>query len=119
MLARVAPLVLASSLAIGCSADVASSPAELDELDRTTWTAVVPPDAGAARSIATAVPLAERTAPPPLEPLHDCHDPCPGPCAHDEACCAATQRCVPLRCTSCCPDPRFGFDAIRAAVADR
>ncbi len=118
MLARIAPLALASALAVGCAVDAGGSPAALDELDRTTWTTVVPPDAGTARIVETAVPLGKPSS-PPVAPHHDCHDPCPGPCAADEACCAATQRCVSLRCPSCCPDPRFGFDAIRAAVGDR
>lgn len=118
MLDRLASLVLVSSLMIGCSADVASSASEIDELNRGSWTTVVSPDSGVERVIATSVPLTRAVAPPETV-RHDCHDPCPGPCGPDEACCAATQRCVSLSCPSCCPDPSFGFDAIRTAAMDR
>lgn len=120
MLQRLASLVLVSSLAIGCTADVAATESEIDELARASWTPVVSPDAGVERVIitSTSLPLGQMML-PPAAVQHDCHDPCPGPCGEDEACCGAIQRCVPLSCPSCCPDPAFGFDAIRRAMADR
>lgn len=114
---RLASLALVSSLAIGCAADVVSSESELDELHRTGPSTVLLPDAGVERVLRPS-PVPRASVPPPVL-QHDCHDACPGPCPRDEACCASMQRCVSLSCPTCCPDPAFVFDAIRAAITDR
>ncbi len=118
---RFASLVLfAISLAIaGCSMDVAPASGDLDELRRTSpETAIVPQsDAGMPQIVVRTQPRTRFV--PEATFTHDCHDPCPGPCARDEACCAATQRCVSLDCPSCCPDPSFAFSAISTAFGDR
>ena len=119
MLDRLALLVLVSCLAMGCSAEVASSSDGLDELHRVSdVVTVVPADGGIDRTLVMPEPRTPASV-PPAAITHDCTDPCPGPCAEGHACCAPLQRCVRLDCPSCCPDPEFGFDAIRTAFADR
>lgn len=122
-------LVLVALMIGGCSeAEVAvGAPAvPLDEVvSRDRAPMIEEPDAGPATGRfdpgdlpSWAPPMGGPALPPPSpNPFEHCHDSCPEVCPPEQICCWSTQRCIPIDCPECCPDPDHEARAIGYATA--